>query len=173
MANLPKMKPERAVVYWHQKTVDAVRSAAVAAWHCGNALAQVKGSKKHGEFIPWLKNIGISNSRAHRYMRLASEYEIHQLGEFDTPHEALRALSEGEKPDYQTTIGKPLEDALKFILEYLKEHPEDRKLLSLWASNAPTMENDGTIDMHHLKTDEAVSNLLKAARECVTHIKAA
>lgn len=173
MTNLPKMKPERAVVYWNQKCVDAVRSAAVAAWHCGNALAQVKEIKAHGEFGPWLAKIGISTSGAARYMTLAREYEISQLGKYGNVHQAILALAEGEKPDYQTTIGKPLEDALKFILEYLKENPEDRKLLSLWASNAPTMENDGTIDMSHLKPDEAVRNLLKAARACLSHIQAA
>ena len=173
MTNLQKMKPERAAVYWHQKTVDAVRSAAVAAWHCGNALAQVKEIKAHGEFIPWLKKMGISNSRAHRYMRLASEYQIHQLGEFDTPHQALLALSEGDESMGEEEIGETLDDALKVIQEYMSEHPGDAQLAALILSNGPDMNDDEVKHrrQHATPTDD-LKNMVTMARLGIAHINA-
>ena len=173
MTNLPKMKPERSVVYWHQKTVDAVRSAAVAAWHCGNALAQVKEIKAHGEFIPWLKNIGISNSRAHRYMRLASEYQIHQLGEFDTPHQALLALSKGDESMDSKEIGDTLDEAMKAIQEYMKEHPGDEQLAAIILSIGPDMDKDEVKHRRqHITPMDDLKNMVTMARLGIAHINA-
>ena len=171
MTNLPKMKPERAAVYWHQKTVDAVRSAAVAAWHCGNALAQVKEIKAHGEFGPWLAKIGISNSRAHRYMRLASEYQIHQLGEFDTPHQALIALSKGDESMDSKEIGDTLDEAMKAIQEYMKEHPGDGELAVIILSIGPDMDKDEVRHRRqHATPMDDLKNMVTMARLCIAHI---
>ena len=171
MTNLPKMKPERAVVYWNQKCVDAVRSAAVAAWHCGTALAQVKEIKAHGEFGPWLAKIGISTSGAARYMTLAREYQISQLGKFDTPHQALLALSEGENNMDYKKIGDTLDEAMKVIQEYMKYNPMDEKIAGIILCNGPDMDKDEVRHRRqHTTPMDDLRAWLKMARLCVTHI---
>ena len=60
-------------------------------WQGGRHLTVVKKGTPHGEWRSWLKSVGISKSKAHRLIQL-SQYELSQLGTFDSVDAALQAL---------------------------------------------------------------------------------
>lgn len=51
------------------------RNAAVSIAAIGQDLTEAKGQLTHGEWLPWLKSIGISSSTAENYMRYAAEVQ--------------------------------------------------------------------------------------------------
>ena len=70
------------------------RRAVEAAWQAGAALAEVKASKKHGEWLPWLQGEGVKARTAERLMELARAWQIRQVCEFETVDAALLAAKE-------------------------------------------------------------------------------
>ena len=82
------------------------RKSVEEAWHCGNALREVRKEAKHGEWGKSLESLDISQSTADRLIRLSKNYDdVTQLGEFTSVDQALRALGPARR--------KPKEPAKK------------------------------------------------------------
>lgn len=59
----------------HERALAALRSAAEAARQSGDALIEAKILVKHGEWLTFLKEAGISERTAQRYMRIAKNWD--------------------------------------------------------------------------------------------------
>src|SRR5216684_2848541 len=79
------------------RTVDDLSMALTAVIRCGGLLSQAKEKCLHGEFLPWLEQIGIHERRAQRYM------EVYRNQQYLTNEGQILALS--------------LRDALRLIAE--------------------------------------------------------
>ena len=78
------------------------------AWDIGRGLRTVKDLMQHGEWLPWLDSIGMARETARRFMVLAEELQITQLGEFASVDDALKALPpKRPKPEPTTVDVKP------------------------------------------------------------------
>ena len=73
------------------------RRTVEAAWHAGRALVEVKASLPHGEWLPWLDRQGVSKGAADRFMKLAQELQIPQLGEFASITDAVESAQKAKK----------------------------------------------------------------------------
>lgn len=92
----------------HQLANSKANEAVQHATNCGLMLLQVKASKKHGEWLPWLKQqqesvaIGFSHMTATKYMRLAANINRGlYLPETTSIRAALELLSDQEPTEQQ------------------------------------------------------------------------
>jgi hypothetical protein len=80
----------------HEAAERAWRSAVQHAHRAGQRLLDAKALVRHGEWLPWLREIGIPERTAQQYMRLARKYADHA----DLPAtiaEALESLGDRER----------------------------------------------------------------------------
>ena len=63
-----------------------------AAWKAGRALQAVKDASPHGTFRKGLADRGITSSTDHRLRTLYKNYDMSQVGTFDSVSEALASL---------------------------------------------------------------------------------
>ena len=61
-------------------------------WHTGRWLNELKEHIPHGQFMHWLKHAGIAQTTANRYMRVAAEYKLCQVGELVSVDDAIKKL---------------------------------------------------------------------------------
>ncbi|RZS82062.1 DUF3102 family protein [Phyllobacterium myrsinacearum] len=59
----------------HERALVALRSAAEAARQSGDALIEAKALVGHGEWLPFLKETGVSERTAQRYMKIAKNWQ--------------------------------------------------------------------------------------------------
>jgi hypothetical protein len=92
----------------HQLANSKANEAVQHATNCGLMLLQVKASKQHGEWLPWLKQqqesgaIQVSQQTASKYMKLASNYNRERnLIEAPSIRAALELLSDKEPVEQQ------------------------------------------------------------------------
>lgn len=100
---------DRAVSLWNEMHQLARKTVRVA-WECGEALAEVKGSLEHGEWLPWLESHGINDRTAQRLMQLCDGYETRQLVEFHSVDEAIKALPPKRNAPMRPTYTEPAAD---------------------------------------------------------------
>ena len=62
------------------------------AWDIGRGLRCIKDEMQHGEFRPYLAEIGMNREAARRFMALAEAYEMTQLVSFASVDDAIKAL---------------------------------------------------------------------------------
>ena len=66
------------------------RRTLAEAWDIGRGLWAIKGEMIHGEWLPYITEIGINRETARRFMLLADSYpDITQLVEFASVDEAF------------------------------------------------------------------------------------
>lgn len=82
----------------HRKAFQAARVAVEEAWHCGDALNEIKPLVGHGNWLPWLEKHGIAHDRAKAWMKLARRYTLAATARFDNVTDALGALSKALPP---------------------------------------------------------------------------
>ena len=87
----PEAPGERAVFFWNRAQASA-RRFIEEAWQCGKALNETKASLPHGAWHPWLQSKGIKIRTATRFMELAREFQIGQLGRFESVDAALKSV---------------------------------------------------------------------------------
>ena len=87
----PEDPRERAVFYW-TRAHHFARRAVKDAWHCGQALNEAKAALPHGAWYPWLESKNIAKRTAARWMELAREVEIGQIGRFESVEAALKSV---------------------------------------------------------------------------------
>ena len=63
----------REVRSHHQQAETAWQNAVEHAWRCGQVLIEAKTLCRHGEWLPWLREVGIHERTAQVYMRLARQ----------------------------------------------------------------------------------------------------
>jgi hypothetical protein len=63
----------REVRSHHEQAESHWRSAVEHAWHCGQRLVEAKELCRHGEWLPWLREVGIPQRTANTYTRLAAK----------------------------------------------------------------------------------------------------
>lgn len=95
----------------HQLANSKANEAVQHATNCGLMLLQVKASKAHGEWLPWLKQqqesglIGFSQPTASKYMKLAANYNRDfNLTAAPSIRAALELLSDKEPEEQQGTL---------------------------------------------------------------------
>ena len=82
---------DRALKHWN--AVKQYRTRGIEeAWECGRALCEVKRELPHGGFRKWLKSVGITKSKAHRWMRFSEHYQLSQIGTFNSVDQALKDI---------------------------------------------------------------------------------
>lgn len=69
---LPKVSADRAALVAFCKT--QLRSNVESAWAVGHVLRRVKATKDYGEWGPFLEEVGLKQSTASRYIKLAICY---------------------------------------------------------------------------------------------------
>ena len=63
------------------------------AWDIGRGLRAVKNEMQHGEWLPWIREIGMERTAGHRFMALADGYQTAEMLQSATSVEsALKAL---------------------------------------------------------------------------------
>ena len=82
---------QRAIEHW-ESARQFRRHTLEEVWKCGQALAEVKVGLPHGEWMPWLKSVGIAKSTAHRWIRFSTQCEMSQIETFGSVDAALKAL---------------------------------------------------------------------------------
>ena len=87
----PEDPRERAAFYWTRANHFA-RRAVEDAWRCGQALNEAKAALPHGAWHPWLESRAIARRTATRWMELAREIEIGQIGRFESVEAALKSV---------------------------------------------------------------------------------
>ena len=60
-------------------------------WELGDLLLEAKASLSHGEFLPWVEEIGLTRRTAQRCMQLRKRVEKRQLASFTSVNAALEA----------------------------------------------------------------------------------
>ena len=68
------------------------RRTAVDMWHLGRGLRSIRNEMRHGEFRPFLAEIGMGRTMAQECMALFDGYQMTALRSFATKDAALRAL---------------------------------------------------------------------------------
>lgn len=94
----------------HRLANSKASEAVQHATNCGLMLLQIKASKQHGEWLPWLKQqqesgaIDFSESTAKRYMRVAANRS--RVTDLEAPsiRAALELLSDKEPEEQQGTL---------------------------------------------------------------------
>ena len=91
----PRLSEAQSRFLKHWELYSQFRRKSVGeAWHCGNALREVREEAKHGEWGKSLKSLDISQSTADRLIRLSKNYDdVTQLGEFTSVNQALKAMA--------------------------------------------------------------------------------
>ena len=121
MTDLQLNTPEQRAVHWHQQIGARVRLTLESAWRCGEALAEVKAARHHGEWLPWLETVGIHERTAQRRIRLFAAYpegEKTTFVAFGSIDAALRALPDPRQSKALDAIRK-LRETLKARAEHL------------------------------------------------------
>ena len=88
----PEDPRERAVFYWTRAN-HLARRAVEDAWRCGQALNEAKAALPYGAWYPWLESKNIAKRTAARWMELAREVQICQLGRYDNVDAALNSVA--------------------------------------------------------------------------------
>ena len=57
---------------YHAGVIEAARNVVVKAISAGALLKEAKAKLGHGQFLPWLETLEVSERTAHRYMQLAT-----------------------------------------------------------------------------------------------------
>ena len=74
------------------ESMHLARRSVESAWCAGRFLTCARKNAKHGTWRKWLDDQGIDKNMAARVMQIFSEYEMSQLGTFETVTAALRAI---------------------------------------------------------------------------------
>ncbi len=104
------------------RTAEDLSMALTAIMHCGGLLIKAKEKCLHGEFLPWLAQIGVNERRAQRYM--------------DVYRHKQELSNEGNM------LALSLRDALRLITEF-KDVGEQKKR----AGKRPTVKQFGALDV--------------------------
>ena len=95
---------QRVATDWHALPYDQRKSKLQGDWHgfqrrtlvdgweIGRGLRAVRDEMNHGEWGPWLEDIGMNRKTAFRLMKLGDAYEMSQIETFGTMDAALKAL---------------------------------------------------------------------------------
>ena len=76
-----------------QQVVRTYQQVCEQVWELGDLLLQAKASLPHGEFLPWVEDIGLARRTAQRCMQLRKRvHEKCQLAHFKSVDAALKAL---------------------------------------------------------------------------------
>ncbi len=109
----PEDPRERAAFYWTRANHFA-RRAVEDAWRCGQALNEAKAALPHGAWHPWLESRAIARRTATRWMELAREIEIGQIGRFESVEAALKSVDKWRLDEYaaraRSATGGPRSD---------------------------------------------------------------
>ena len=103
----PLTSDHRRALFPLPPVVGKASEAVQHATNCGLMLLQIKASKQHGEWLPWLKQqqesgaIDFSESTAKRYMRVAANRS--RVTDLEAPsiRAALELLSDKEPEEQQ------------------------------------------------------------------------
>ena len=105
---------------WHSYRRRTVEDA----WRLGKALVVAHEMAMHGEWMPWLADIGMHHEMARRLIRLAKGYaEIPQIVEFGTVDDALKALRPASPPRRNPPPATPARDAEAVDAEFTTAGP--------------------------------------------------
>ena len=107
----PEDPRERAAFYWTRANHFA-RRAVEDAWRCGQALNEAKAALPHGAWHPWLESRAIARRTATRWMELAREIEIGQIGRFESVEAALKSVDKWRLDEYAARARFALEQDL-------------------------------------------------------------
>ena len=86
----------------HNAAQSAWESAVHHAHRAGQCLLEAKALCKHGEWLPWLRDVGIPRRTATEYMRFAKRADPAHLPA--TISEALEAVEDRERRSHQATM---------------------------------------------------------------------
>lgn len=143
---------EKALQLW--KSIHHLRRRTLEeAWEFGGALTVIKKELGYGDWMRWLDEVGISHDVANRCIRVNKGYDFPQIAEFDSVHEALKALPPARLKQKKGTDGpeslKPVEKRAEN--GQLVDGPEDTPPGTAEGSEEPE-------DNASLKQDGAANN---------------
>lgn len=88
-----------------------VKTAIGAAWDAGEILTELKGRTDHGKWLPLLKQMGLGERMAQKYMKLHEGYEREAAIEQKTINDALEDKSKPKvKKEANGTFTTPKEN---------------------------------------------------------------
>ena len=76
-----------------ERWVGFQRRSLVEGHDIGRGLRAIRDEMQHGEWAPYLAEIGMERTMAHRLMTLADSYQMLQLATFGSVDDALKALA--------------------------------------------------------------------------------
>ena len=172
----PEDPRERAVFYWTRAN-HLARRAVEDAWRCGQALNEAKAALPHGAWHPWLENKRIAKRTAARWMELAREVQICQLGRYDSVDAALNSVAKRRLDAYAAGPRFALEQDLAELRggEPIFVAPQDRAgndgaaddrtadIVPLRESSGDDIENEN--DALKVELVDALKEQLALARE--------
>jgi hypothetical protein len=89
----------------HEQAIGSARAALEHALRAGQLLVEARALVAHGEWLPWLSRVDISERQAQRYMRLAANRPMLEANpSFETDLTITDALALIAKPKPEQTI---------------------------------------------------------------------
>ena len=85
------------------ESMHLARRSVESAWCAGRFLTCARKNAKHGTWRKWLDDQGIDKNMAARVMQIFSEYEMSQVGTFETVTAALRAIPRQHQIEEKTS----------------------------------------------------------------------
>lgn len=94
------------------------------AWSIGALLNERKSRTHHGDWLPYLERLGLPVRMAQRFMRIASQFTIEELGQHQTIESAERAIA-APKCDESSHLNPDTEAVLRQRVAELEDKVED------------------------------------------------